>query len=174
MYQMITGCMSFNGRSDSCPTMPSLELMMDLRASPEAYSFFCYFFLPEVVGKRAFFRSVQTGGKLSTIAMESDEAFGLATLLNANKRWTWEFYHPPGSCDENDVDEKPRAIYSVGSKGNAKKYEGWSIEGTNKFNELIIKIAEDRKIHPEYDEYFAKKMYVYSHGRYGKKRRKLN
>ena len=149
--------------------MPSTELIEELRASAETYSFFCYFFLPEVIGKRAFFRAVQRGCALSSIAMESDEAFGIVTLLNTAKRWPWEYYHPPGNLTDDEKNKKPAALYSVGTKGNARKYEGWNHEGANKFNELVARIQKDRKEHTDFDEYFKKKMFIYSEGRYGKK-----
>ena len=54
-------CLSFDGTNSACPVMPSLEMVEMLRENKEAYSFYCYFFLPMVYDKQKFFRSIQSG-----------------------------------------------------------------------------------------------------------------
>jgi hypothetical protein len=149
--------------------MPSVDLFEDMRASEEVYCFYCYFFLPHVAGKRKFLQAIQKGGKLSEIVMESDEAFGIVAILNASEKWTWEAKHSWGTVASWELKDRPGLKFSVGYKSNAKKYEGWNAEGTKKFNELVDKVKRDREYNKTFDDYFMKKIYIYSKGKHGER-----
>lgn len=155
------------------PKMPTIDDFEKLRDDFQSYGFFCYYFLPIVVGKRTFFNQLQTGAKLSDIAMSSDEAFGIVALINGMAKWKWEKDNPTYRTTKDRIStERPASIYSNGVKGDARKYEGWNHEGTKKFNELVKKVNEDRAKEDErlksFDDYFAEIAYVYSNGRVGR------
>ena len=116
---------------------------------------------------------MKTGSKLLAIARSSDEAFGIVALLNGMEKWKWELENADNisNMTKEEIEKsKPKSKYSIGLKGEAKKYEGWNAEGTDKFNELKEAIDEDRKQDQEckFDEFFSEKAYLYSKGKYGK------
>lgn len=76
----LKACEKFDGTSSTAPKMPSLEEIMERRKNPEAYSFFCFFFVRKVVGATQFKTCYESTRSISATVTESDEAFALCVL----------------------------------------------------------------------------------------------
>ena len=119
----------------------------------EKEAFFWFFgeFLSCVVGKRQWSahkkyqlisQATMTGSsdKLVTI---SDEAFALLMYENYFDKWTTQ----ANATAAGSVQRERKAIrgkYTVQNSGTCK-YDGWSIDGMNRFNDLYALVKEDRK-----------------------------
>jgi hypothetical protein len=124
---------------------PSLEDFMMLHEGGDTYELFTRCFLRKIVGEKEWsnncYRSL-----LSEYCTASDEAFGLLTIENNYDRWTYM----QGSGDYGDETKMaPQALYT--NSGNAKhgkgaprRFQGWSIDGYKRFDELHKMVKADR------------------------------
>jgi len=121
------------------PKLPELPTMLEgRRKQREAYSYFCHYFLPVVVGKKKWQKAVQAGGKVSVLATVSDEALGLLLLENSWELWMWSA--------NGKVGPLPETRYTTGRGKFARKSSGLSAEGVSRYNNLCRQIAEEREL----------------------------
>lgn len=104
----------------------------------------CTHFLPCVMGRQSF-----PGGKyehlakipLSNQVTTSDEAFTVIAYENGRDCWNDML-----RTDRNNKKIKKELLrYSIGSGKEAKKYEGWTQEGIDRFLDIRDDIRKDRK-----------------------------
>ena len=136
--------------------------MLSLRKLPAgnevnlAYVYFCEHFLKCIVGIQSFNRQMQKHYNLSVIATPSDEAFALLLLENNEYKWRHEFDLKQQKTTSdghnlkiNEEDLLPSKYSSSGcnkqKKGFTKRYNGWTKEGIERFNTLLVKVRQDRK-----------------------------
>jgi hypothetical protein len=107
------------------------------------YEDFCKYCIGAVVGKRRFnkFAHIEPLSKWVTI---SDEAFAILLFENSVDRWT------DMAKSKVSRDSKIKPKYTNGGKsknkiGSSRKYEGWSVEGYERFNELYVLVQENRQ-----------------------------
>jgi hypothetical protein len=108
----------------------------------EAYVYYCYYFLPIVLGKNIWATGVRTKETLMTLATASDEAFGILAIENSKERWLWELRTDLPKSEWSKNGPTPR--YSTGNKGKAKKNLGWTMEGHMRYNVLLTMAERDR------------------------------
>jgi hypothetical protein len=90
---------------------------------------------------------------MATATTPTDEAFALLILENCYKRWV-------DQGQENDLTYKSavEALYTRGkATGRNRRYEGWSKEGIQRFNELIGLVKTDRDDHADWDRNYLQK-----------------
>lgn len=129
------------------------EMTMDMREleDPEVdgeygektgYAFVCEHFLPVVVGVLAWRRQV-TLRTVMDIANITDEALCWFLLENNFKTWTTTWRKRNGVPD---VEVTMPLYTSDGSGKNAKKYGGWSSEGSLRWNEIVAVVKKRRAL----------------------------
>lgn len=126
---------------------PTLEQFLGLHRENESYEIYTRNFVKRIVGD-----TVWSGNKfnalLSTYCTASDEAFGLLTIENNYARWT----SMQGTGDLADVTgNAPTPLYTNAGKKNKsevragpKKFQGWSIQGYKRFDEIHKMVKADR------------------------------
>jgi hypothetical protein len=147
------------------PELPLLENILKMREDKEgAYTFFADHLIECVAGKRRW-KNQKREHLMTIVASPTDEAFALLILENSIKRWIDMAKHGTESI------EKPK--YTRGkAAGGSRKYEGWTDEGKQRFNELIDAVTADRSDHSEWDKsYLEKKKEEAVHGRKRKRQR---
>ena len=105
------------------------------------YVYFCENFVKTVVGAQRYKRGWKNNLDFSEIATPSDEALTLLLLENSMYRWT---------TDDEEKGPAPPRYTSAGKnkeqKGVTKKYGGWTKGGIERFNDIVRKVREDRKV----------------------------
>jgi hypothetical protein len=121
--------------------LPELQEFLFKRAKPNAYFIFYDKFLPCVVGKNYWKKTVP--GKLVTeIATASDEALTLLIMENSWDCWKQEATVKQGLNMEGVKKVKTRWTSNAMSAG---KYEGWGSDGIPRYNTLCSEVKDDRK-----------------------------
>jgi hypothetical protein len=124
----------------------------------ENYCYVCYFFVRRVVGCSRFDQTISTGGKFSSIATASDEAFTLSVLANNFDKWK---YRCRGNPPLPEGEKPPTSKFTSGVGRKAKKYQGWNLEGLTYFGNLngayqkMRRTKEDEKKIEEFDKLFT-------------------
>jgi hypothetical protein len=152
--------------------IPSLPCLQQLRKTGngvinDGYLFFCQNFVKCVVGLQAFNRGIKNGLTFSEIASPSDEGLAYILLENSYKRWNAEYDDKARDNSARDEEQQEEGLvqgaeYTTAGKNKAKKgftkkYCGWKQSGIEKFNQLVLKIRDDRVKHGKaFDEAFAK------------------
>jgi hypothetical protein len=104
----------------------------------DSYLWFAQEFIRKVVGKKTW-KSHSFRSKLSEFCAVSGEAFCLFVVENNYDRWT-------GMCKSGDYADKkntaPKPLYTKAGKschenGTAKAFQGWTMEGYKRFDELL-------------------------------------
>ena len=124
---------------------PTMEDILKLHRQEEHYIMIAKEFIRIIVGKSKWkhqcFRD-----NLSKFCSASGEAFCLLTLENNYARWC-------GMVESGDFGDKdhtaPPPLYTNAGKTNrtvgmAKPFQGWSVEGYERFNELHRLVKQDR------------------------------
>jgi len=124
--------------------------MVKGREDPDAYSFYCHFFLPYVVGRSKWNYMMRTQIKIQVVAQPSDEALGLLLLENSWDRWTWEHGKTKDEIKEDakkKEPECPKTKYTIGRgrKDLRRSCSGWTNQGIRRFGELAIMTNNQRK-----------------------------
>jgi hypothetical protein len=146
---------------------PTMEDFLELHEGAQ-YSLFAKEFLKRIIGEKAW-RSNCYRMLLSEYCSASGESFGLLTLENNYERWV----AMAESSDYGDKEGKaPDALYtnsgkSRGGRGAPKRFQGWSMDGYKRFDELHKLVKEDRaklsrtafeeELKHQLEEEFAKK-----------------
>lgn len=125
---------------------PTMEDILKLHREEEHYLMIAKEFVRIIVGKSKWkhqcFRD-----NLSKFCSASGEAFCLLTLENNFARWC-------GMVDSGNYGDKdhtaPPPLYTNAGKTNrnigmAKPFQGWSVEGYERFNELHRLVRQDRE-----------------------------
>lgn len=143
--------------------LPELSDMLEGRENPSAYSFFCYHFLPYVVGRTKWNYIMRTNRDIRDVASTSDEALGLVLLENSWDRWEWEHTKTKEDIKADNAkrpEERtgPQTKYTVGRgrKDVSRSCSGWTNQGILRFSELAkmtdTQKAEDTKTLKEHLE----------------------
>lgn len=124
--------------SDTVGRLKDIDLhVQNLRATFEEYSDLLHDFLGLVLGDK-YKTGLKTRKPFSTVVPVAAEAFLLVTLLNGSGFWLLTFHN-------------------YGSKNTTRQWTSssgtWDDEGVKKYNELVTRVAEDRK---EYEDFDAK------------------
>jgi hypothetical protein len=118
-------------------TLPSLVDVLKMRTNNgNAYELFCDKFVSLVVGRHDW-KSRESTEMISSMATVSDEAFAILIFENNYDVWTED-------VTENRDGEKASSKYTQNGAGT-KKYQGWTVEGLNRFNYLAALVHADRK-----------------------------
>jgi hypothetical protein len=124
---------------------PSMEDVLKLHQEEEHYLMIAKEFVRIIVGK-AKWKHQCFRDNLSKFCSASGEAFCLLTLENNYARWC-------GMVESGDFGDKnhtaPPPLYTNAGKTNrnigmAKPFQGWSVEGYERFNELHRLVKHDR------------------------------
>lgn len=124
---------------------PSMEDILKLHREEEHYTMLAKEFVRIVVGKNKWkihcFRE-----NLSKFCSASGEAFCLLTLENNYARWCAMV--ESGNYGDKDHTAPPPLYTNAGKTnrpiGMAKPFQGWSVEGYERFNELHKLVKHDR------------------------------
>lgn len=117
----------------------------------EIYTSFATNFIPPVIGLINFHKNKLNHDYSSEdfLVSASDEAFAVLTYDNNYERWLDMAIH--GNRKESAVPtkyttsaEKRKNKYNVQETSKAKRYQGWSIEGINKYNDLYMAVVAFR------------------------------
>lgn len=131
----------------------------------QAYGLYARQFLKRIVGENIWSHNSYRA-LLSTYCTVSDEAFGLLTIENNYDRWT----NMQESGDMKDVaGNAPPPKYTNPGKGKnvkagARRFQGWSIEGYKRFDELhkAVKASRQDELRVLFEEglkdYFAEEL----------------
>lgn len=115
--------------------VPALESILKLRGDPEIFkSVFARQLLPCAVGKHKF-RKNKNVRVLSEWATISDEAFALLAFENGHKRWE-------SQC--NGDTSLAGTMYTLNGS-NARKGQGWTKSGLDRFRDLYKMVQKDRR-----------------------------
>ena len=134
------------------------EDLLKGREDRETYAWFIENFGSLVVGQDKFKRSgIDAASKWMTV---SSEACALLVYLNFFDRATDTAEKL--SDDNNALRQgkltvegaKPAKHTAKGKGGSAKRNQGWNKDGIKKHNELFKFVTENRKEHPEFEEWF--------------------
>ena len=107
------------------------------------YADFIDYILSAVIGKRKY-RENKCVKLLSNYATVTDEAFGILVLENQYDHWV--DMHNKGVFKESTVLPKyTNGGSSAVCSGKLKRYQGWSVEGINRFNEIFDMVTNDQK-----------------------------
>jgi len=134
----------YDGSKEEEPEGPDLNELLDKgRQDPKAYTFFCHFFLPHVVGKQRWRNGIKTGAAISKLATVSDEAFTLLILENSWDRWLWEVGKSKEEIKAAIEDGTiPQAKYTLGKGQKARKNMGWSEDGMKRYQQIAKEIVK--------------------------------
>ena len=137
----------YNGKKNDEPEAPELEDMLQGRSNAEAYTYFCHFFLPHVVGKNRWRNGIRKGAAINTLATVSDEAFALLLLENSWDRWLWEVDKTKAETLQVIENETtPPTLHTLGKGKKARKNMGWTSNGLKRHQQIAQDIVEkDRK-----------------------------
>jgi hypothetical protein len=125
--------------------LPKLEDILEMRNGGE-YVFFADVCMECVAGKIDW-KNQRSTVPMSKVASVTDEAFALLLLDNGYYQW----------CDMARVDNPTKRStlapkYTQGrSKGGSRRYEGWSTEGIDRFNELTDMVKKNRTDYKEWE-----------------------
>lgn len=124
---------------------PLMEKILGLSENMDSYLWFAQEFIRIVVGKKTW-KSHAFRSKLSEFCAVSGEAFCLLVVENNYERWT-------SMCESGDYADKkskaPKPLYTNAGKssrenGTAKAFQGWTMEGYHRFDELYNAVKMDR------------------------------
>lgn len=143
--------------------IPTMEELLDGRASERAFHSTLDTFVPGVVGRNLYKKRLTTrpsvDGKLYTA---SDEAFMLLVLENSWDRWI-DVYENGGPAGTNGTSEATDrgwkfvsdvpTLYTSGGirysgESRQKATNGWTPGGIERYNELFKKVKLDREKRP--------------------------
>ena len=126
--------------------VPTVAEMCELRSGANrgrAFAFYCFHFLPCVLGRKLWVDGMRQKRKWSTFVTLSDEAYGLLVLENLYDQWMYEYENKNKSkTEKRQGGGGPK--YSTGVGREAKLMKGWSREGVERLNDLIKEVAVDR------------------------------
>lgn len=135
-----------------------LKDILELRENVNnAYDFVYDCVLRCVVGKAQWKALLKNGSNISNIVSVSDEAFCLLVLDNGWDRWT-KIVKENITCSKKC--RKMKSKYTNENRIGPIMFDGWKIEGLEKYNDYVYQVLVDRETHPDYDsEYTAKLAY---------------
>jgi hypothetical protein len=124
---------------------PTMDTILELSINQQTYLWFAQEFVRIVVGKKVW-KSHAFRSDLSEFCSMSGEAFCLLTVENNYDRWS-------GMVESGDYADKnstaPPPLYTNAGKssrlkGTAKAFQGWTMEGYQRFNDLYDMVKYDR------------------------------
>ena len=151
-----------------------MEKIFVLRAGNDNESLMCYFefieyFVSAVVGKIRY-KENRCVKVMSEFVTTADEA--LAILIFENNFDTWKDMAKNTITKNSEVARKyTNGGSSKGDTASSRRYQGWSSEGINRFNELFDLVKKDRSSRhaKSFEEMF--RQYCENGGAIGKKKK---
>ena len=92
----------------------------------------------------------------------SDEAFAILNVLNLRNYWLKKWSGEP-------VGDREKPLYTK-KKGTTRDAQGWSQEGIQRFNQLMIHVKSDRASNPTFDKEYRVKTQKEMEGKKKRKR----
>jgi len=123
------------------------DVVHDLRGNEELYTYFLANFGGRVIGVQNWNFSVMSGAKPPSEVMSvSMEALLLLFFLNYAKVWeSQQSSEDSPSADSGSMSSVSMASVTLYTKqNNSSTKDGWSVEGIRKFQDLKVKVKEDR------------------------------
>jgi hypothetical protein len=118
----------------------------DLRGDEELYTYFLASLGGRIAGVSQWNFNALTGAKPPSEVMSvSMEALLLLFLLNYMKVWESQQSSEESSADGGSMSSVSMASITLYTKqNNSSTKDGWSVEGIRKFQDLKVKVKEDR------------------------------
>jgi hypothetical protein len=134
-----------NRNMEGSDKLPAAADLMKLRQDKHgAYTFFAEHIINCVSGKKNW-KQKQFETSMREGSTATDEAFAILLLENGRDKWE------AMARSENGKSTEPTKYTRTKKEGGTRKYEGWSDEGLERFNELLGLVQSDRRHHADWD-----------------------
>jgi hypothetical protein len=129
------------------PTDPE-RLISELRKNKLSFAKFADRMVRAVYGKSRYGVAAERS-RFDTLVSKSQEAFTLLLYKNGHSNWVWASHNDPGTTSDASseaIGESGCPSYRYTARSNEMTFRngGWSREGMQDFNELYMRVAEDR------------------------------
>jgi hypothetical protein len=109
-----------------------------------AYTFFAEHIINCVSGRKNW-KQKQIECSMRDSSTATDKAFAILLLENGRDKWE------AMARSENGKSTEPTKYTSTKREGGTRRYEGWSDEGLERFNEMLVLAQSDRRHHADWD-----------------------